>query len=34
MFNKFDIPNIFFLKNPVLGCFATGRSTALVIDSG
>ena len=34
MFNKFDIPNVFFLKTPVLGCFATGRSTALVIDSG
>ena len=34
MFSKFDIPNIFFLKTPVLGCFATGRSTALVIDSG
>ena len=34
MFNQFDVPNIFFLKKPVLGCFATGRSTALVVDSG
>lgn len=34
MFEKFDIPNVFFLKTPVLDCFATGRSTALVVDSG
>ena len=34
MLEKFNIPNIFFLKTPVLGCFATGRSTALVVDSG
>jgi len=29
-----NVPNIYFLKNPVLACFATGRSTALVCDSG
>lgn len=28
------VSNIFFLKTPVLSCFATGRSTALVVDSG
>ena len=25
---------MFFLKSPVLSCFSTGRSTALVVDSG
>lgn len=42
MFERLNIPNIYFLKNPVLSCFATGifycliigRSTALVCDSG
>ena len=40
-FEKLNVPNVFFLKNPVLSCFATGnfllikgRSTALVCDSG
>ena len=28
------VANVFFLKAPVLSCFATGRSTALVVDSG
>lgn len=34
LFEKFNIPNLFFLKTPVLACFASGRSTALVVDSG
>lgn len=33
-FEKLGVANIFFLKTPVLSCFATGRSTALVVDSG
>lgn len=33
-FEKLGVANIFFLKTPVLACFATGRSTALVADSG
>lgn len=41
IFEKFDIKNLFFSKNAVLSCFATGkfivivgRSTGLVFDSG
>jgi actin-like protein 6A len=33
-FEKLGVSNIFFLKTPVLSCFATGRSTSLVVDSG
>lgn len=33
-FEKLNVANIYFLKSPVLSCFATGRSTAVVIDSG
>lgn len=41
MFERLNVANVFFLKSPVLSCYATGnfffylgRSTALVIDSG
>lgn len=34
MFERLGVANIFYLKAPVLACFATGRSTALVVDSG
>lgn len=34
MFEKLGCANVFYLKSPVLSCFATGRSTALVVDSG
>lgn len=41
MFERLGCANIYFIKNPVLSCFATGtfliyqgRSTALVCDSG
>jgi actin-like protein 6A len=33
-YETFDVKNLFFSKNAVLSCFATGRSTALVLDSG
>lgn len=33
-FEKLGVANIYFLKTPVLSCFATGRSTAIVVDSG
>lgn len=33
-FERLNLANLYFLKSPVLSCFATGRSTALVLDSG
>lgn len=33
-YETLNIKNLFFSKNAVLSCFATGRSTALVLDSG
>lgn len=33
-FESLNVKNVFFSKNAVLSCFATGRSTALVLDSG
>lgn len=33
-FERLGVANIYFLKTPVLSCFATGRSTAVVVDSG
>ena len=34
MFEKFNIPAFFLCKNAVLSCFAHGRSTSLIVDSG
>ena len=34
MFEKYNIPAFFLVKNAVLAAFANGRSTGLVIDSG
>ncbi|KAL9649846.1 hypothetical protein ABK040_009659 [Willaertia magna] len=34
MFEKFNLPSFFLSKQPVLSCFANGKYTALVIDSG
>lgn len=34
MFEKYRIPAIFICKNAVLAAFSTGRSSALVVDSG
>jgi len=34
MFEKYNVPAFFLVKNAVLSAFANGRSTALVIDSG
>lgn len=34
LFERLNVANVFFLKAPVLSCFATGRSSALVLDSG
>lgn len=34
MFEKYNVPAFFLVKNAVLAAFANGRSTALVIDSG
>merc|ERR1712107_332353 len=34
MFEKYNVPAFFLVKNAVLSSFANGRSTALVIDSG
>lgn len=33
-FDHLKVKNLFFCKNAVLSCFATGRSTAIVLDSG
>jgi len=34
MFEKYNVPAFFLVKNAVLSAFANGRSTALVVDSG
>lgn len=34
MFEKFSVPAFFMCKSGVLSCFASGRSTALILDSG
>jgi actin-related protein len=34
LYESLDIKNLFLSKNAVLSCVATGRSTALVLDSG
>jgi len=34
MFEKLEIPALFLAKNPVLSAFSTGKSSALVVDSG
>ena len=34
MFEKYKIPAIFLCKSAVLSAFASGRSTALVLDGG
>jgi actin-related protein len=34
LFEKLGVANVFYLKSPVLSCFSTGRSSALVVDSG
>jgi len=34
MFEKYNVPAFFLVKNAVLSAFANGRSTGLVIDSG
>lgn len=34
MFEKYNVPAFFLVKNAVLAAFASGRATALVVDSG
>ncbi|ESO10088.1 hypothetical protein HELRODRAFT_156388 [Helobdella robusta] len=34
MFEKYSVPAFYLCKNPVLSAFASGRSTALILDSG
>ena len=34
MFEKYNVPAFFLVKNAVLAAFANGRSTAIVVDSG
>lgn len=34
MFEKYNVPAFFLVKNAVLSAFANGRATALVLDSG
>jgi hypothetical protein len=34
MFEKYNVPAFFLCKNAVLAAFASGRSTALVLDTG
>lgn len=34
MFEKYNVPAFFIVKNAVLAAFANGRATALVVDSG
>jgi len=34
MFEKFQIPAIYICKAPVLAAFSSGRSTAVILDSG
>ena len=34
LFEKYNVPAFFLVKNAVLAAFANGRSTGLVLDSG
>lgn len=34
VFEKFNVGNFYMCKGGVLSCFASGRATALVLDSG
>ena len=34
MFEKYNVPAFFLVKNAVLTAFANGKSTCLVLDSG
>lgn len=34
MFEKYNVPAFYLCKNAVLAAFASGRSTALVLDTG
>ena len=34
LFEKYKVPALFLVKDPVLASFACGRSSALVLDSG
>ena len=34
MFEKYKIPALFLVKDPVLNAFSCGRSSALILDSG
>jgi len=34
MFEKYKIPALFIVKDPVLSAFSCGRSSALILDSG
>ena len=34
VFEKFGVPAMFLAKNPVLAAFASGKATALVVESG
>ena len=34
MFEKYKIPALFLVKDPVLTAFSCGKSSALILDSG
>jgi actin-related protein len=34
MFEKYNVPAFFLVKNAVLAAFANGRATGIVVDSG
>ena len=34
MFEKYNVPAFYLVKNAVLAAFANGRSTGIVVDSG
>lgn len=34
MFEKYNVPAFFLVKNAVLSAFANGRATALILDAG
>ncbi len=34
MFEKLDVPNVYFIKNPVLSCFATGIFKIILKQAG
>lgn len=34
LFEKYNVPAMYLVKSPVLSCFASGRATGLVLDSG